>query len=55
MGQSEHFVQFYEDDGFLMDSVSSFLGAGLKAGDGPWSSPPSPIGKRWSSDFRRPV
>ena len=32
-GQSEHFVQFCETDAFLMDSVSAFIGAGLRAGD----------------------
>ncbi len=26
---SEHFVQFYEADEFLLDSVSGFIGAGL--------------------------
>lgn len=29
---SEHFVQFYETDTFLLDSVSRFIGAGLGAG-----------------------
>jgi signal transduction histidine kinase/ActR/RegA family two-component response regulator len=29
-----HCVQFYEDDGFLLDAVSRFIGAGLRAGDG---------------------
>jgi PAS domain S-box-containing protein len=28
----EHFVQFYEDDEFLLDAVSEFVGAGLGAG-----------------------
>ena len=32
-GQSEHFVQFCETDAFLIDSVSAFIGAGLRAGD----------------------
>jgi len=32
-GQSDHFVQFYETDGFLIDSVSAFIGAGLRTGD----------------------
>jgi len=32
-GQSEHFVQFCETDAFLMDSVSAFIGAGLRVGD----------------------
>ena len=32
MGASEHFVQFYETDEFLLDSVSGFIGAGLGAG-----------------------
>ncbi len=29
-----HCVQFYEDDTFLLDSVSRFIGAGLRAGGG---------------------
>src|SRR5216683_1339121 len=32
-GQSEHFVHFCETDAFLMDSVSAFIGAGLRVGD----------------------
>src|SRR5436309_14457541 len=32
MDASEHFVQFYETDEFLLDSVSAFIGAGLGAG-----------------------
>jgi PAS domain S-box-containing protein len=32
MDASEHFVQFYETDEFLLDSVSGFIGAGLGAG-----------------------
>ena len=28
----EHFVQFYESDDFLLDSISNFLGAGLGTG-----------------------
>jgi PAS domain S-box-containing protein len=32
-GTPEHFVQFYETDDFLMDAVSSFIGAGLEAGE----------------------
>ncbi|HEY4035775.1 MAG TPA: PAS domain S-box protein, partial [Ktedonobacteraceae bacterium] len=34
MSESEHFVQFYETDDFLLDSLSSFIGTGLDAGDG---------------------
>jgi PAS domain S-box-containing protein len=34
MGHTEHFVQFYETDAFLVKSVASFIGAGLGAGDG---------------------
>ncbi|MDB6125198.1 MAG: putative two-component sensor histidine kinase protein [Pedosphaera sp.] len=34
MGESEHFVQFYEDDAFLVESVGAFVGAGLGAGNG---------------------
>jgi signal transduction histidine kinase/ActR/RegA family two-component response regulator len=30
----EHFVQFYETDLFLVNSVSGFIGSGLSAGDG---------------------
>ncbi len=33
MGESEHFVQFYEDEAFLLDSLSGFVGAGLRQGD----------------------
>jgi PAS domain S-box-containing protein len=29
----EHFVQFYEQDDFLLDEVSGFIGEGLKAGE----------------------
>ncbi|HEV3469913.1 MAG TPA: ATP-binding protein [Pyrinomonadaceae bacterium] len=29
----EHFVQFYESDGFLLNSLSGFIGAGLGAGE----------------------
>ena len=32
-GESEHFVQFYESEGFLLNSLSGFVGAGLGAGD----------------------
>ena len=31
---SEHFVQFYEDDEYLIESVAAFVGGGLGAGDG---------------------
>ncbi|MDB5047117.1 MAG: Blue-light-activated protein [Fibrobacteres bacterium] len=31
---SGHFVQFYENDGVLIDTVSAFIGAGLGAGEG---------------------
>ena len=34
MGESEHFVQFYETDGFLLDSLGGFISTGLGAGDG---------------------
>jgi PAS domain S-box-containing protein len=33
MSQSEHFVQFCETDAFLINSVSEFIGTGLRAGD----------------------
>ena len=32
MGDSEHFVQFYENDEFLIESVSGFVGAALRDG-----------------------
>jgi signal transduction histidine kinase len=31
--KGQHFVMFYEKDGFLVDEVSNFIGAGLRAGD----------------------
>src|SRR3954469_3440619 len=34
VAEQEHFVQFYEDDGFLEDSVAGYLATGLEAGDG---------------------
>ncbi|MGH2354012.1 MAG: MEDS domain-containing protein, partial [Chloroflexota bacterium] len=33
MSASEHFVQFYEADGFLLDTVGDFIGAALRGGD----------------------
>ncbi len=33
MRESEHFVQLYESDDFLVGSVSGFIGAGLEAGE----------------------
>lgn len=33
MGTSDHFVQFYETDLFLLNSVGGFIGAGLRSGD----------------------
>ena len=33
MSDSEHFVQFYENDNFLLDSLGGFIGKGLCAGD----------------------
>jgi PAS domain S-box-containing protein len=33
MSESEHFVQFYETDAFLLDSLSGFIGTGLAKGD----------------------
>ncbi|MCA1642152.1 MAG: MEDS domain-containing protein, partial [Acidobacteria bacterium] len=33
MSESEHFVQFYEADVFLLDSLGGFIRAGLEAGD----------------------
>jgi signal transduction histidine kinase/ActR/RegA family two-component response regulator len=34
MGDKDHFVQFYEADGFLLNSLSGFIGNALSAGDG---------------------
>lgn len=34
MSPSEHFVQFYEADGFLLNSLSGFIGTAINAGDG---------------------
>ena len=34
LGETEHLVQFYESDAFLVDSVSGFIGAALKAREG---------------------
>jgi signal transduction histidine kinase/ActR/RegA family two-component response regulator len=33
MSDTEHFVQFYEADGFLLNSLSGFIGAALNSGD----------------------
>jgi signal transduction histidine kinase/ActR/RegA family two-component response regulator len=33
MSESDHFVQFYESDAFLLNSISGFIGAALGAGD----------------------
>ncbi|MEP6757045.1 MAG: PAS domain S-box protein, partial [Chthonomonadales bacterium] len=33
LNPSDHFVKFYDDDKSLVDSVSDYLGKGLKAGD----------------------
>lgn len=33
MGAAEHFVQFYEADGFLLNSLSGFVGSAITAGD----------------------
>jgi hypothetical protein len=34
MSESEHFVQFYEADGFLLNSLSGFIGTAITSGDG---------------------
>ncbi|HEV7681111.1 MAG TPA: ATP-binding protein [Pyrinomonadaceae bacterium] len=34
MGDTDHFVQFYEADGFLLNSLSGFIGKAITAGDG---------------------
>src|SRR5256885_2462352 len=33
MGCRDHFVQFYENDSFLVDSISGFIGAGFRSGE----------------------
>ncbi|MGH9969669.1 MAG: ATP-binding protein [Pyrinomonadaceae bacterium] len=33
MSPAEHFVQFYEGDGFLLNSLSGFVGAAINSGD----------------------
>ena len=33
LGPSEHVVQFYESDAFLMDSMADFIGTALRTGD----------------------
>ena len=33
IGPSEHFVQFYEADAFLLDALGDFIGMALRAGD----------------------
>jgi signal transduction histidine kinase/CheY-like chemotaxis protein len=33
MSDSDHFVQFYETDAFLLNSLSEFIGTGLSAGE----------------------
>src|SRR5438067_1837243 len=33
VGTSEHFVQFYEADGFLLDTVGEFIGPALRTGE----------------------
>src|SRR5437879_12701897 len=33
MRESEHFVQFCESDVFLINTLSAFIGTGLRAGD----------------------
>jgi len=32
MGEDEHFVQFYESDGFLLNSLSGFIGSAINSG-----------------------
>ena len=34
MGDSEHFVQFYEADNFLLSSLSGFIGRAITSGEG---------------------
>src|SRR2546423_6056022 len=33
MSDTDHFVQFYETDGFLLNSLSGFIGSAIKAED----------------------
>ena len=33
MGRNDHFVQFYEDDDFLIDSICGFISAGFRSGE----------------------
>jgi hypothetical protein len=33
MNDTEHFVQFYEADGFLLNSLSGFIGMAINSGD----------------------
>jgi hypothetical protein len=33
VSEPEHFVQFYETDAFLLDSLGGFIGTGLCAGE----------------------
>lgn len=32
MSETDHFVQFYETDGFLMGSLSGFIGTAISSG-----------------------
>lgn len=34
MSETEHFVQFYDADGFLLNSLSGFIGTAIKASEG---------------------
>ncbi len=34
MSETEHFVQFYESDAFLLNSLSGYIGTALNSGDG---------------------
>lgn len=34
MSDTDHFVQFYEADGFLLNSLSGFIGKAIRSGDG---------------------
>lgn len=34
MSDTDHFVQFYEADGFLLNSLSGFIGSAINAGEG---------------------
>ena len=42
MGDTEHFVQFYEADGFLLNSLSGFIGGAINQAIARWLWQPKP-------------